>query len=84
MERTRELFPWTLGKYYIPGEFKLNVNSGLKSTHHRHGHDCGGLTRSPHRTFRLLEAPKDLPLERNAVPPIQIPSSLEGSVSVTL
>lgn len=44
-------FPWTFENYYFPGESKLDVNLGLKSTPpHR---DCCGLYSCHNRTFRL-------------------------------
>lgn len=51
MERATGFFPWTFENYYFPGESKLDVNSGLKSTPpHR---DRYGLSSCHNRTFKL-------------------------------
>lgn len=56
------LFPWTLGKYYFLGESHLDMNSGLKSTPPPFRRDCYGVSSCHIRTFKLLEAPMNLPL----------------------
>lgn len=51
----------------------MDVKSGLRSTHHHHssGNFCR-LSISLNSTFRLLEVPMDLSLQKDAAPPFSL------------